>query len=96
MKVFICMLTTLLFAVDTGNTLKYMIKQLHAREPKSVKTVVLLHKVCSQCFTLAYTHKRVYNRLKLRLDIFMMLLTRMRYPNALLQSWICKSFKANI
>jgi hypothetical protein len=30
--------------VDTGNTLKYMIKQLHAREPNSVKTVVLLHK----------------------------------------------------
>lgn len=32
-------------AVDTGNTLKYMIKQLKAREPKSVRTVVLLHKV---------------------------------------------------
>eukprot|EP00281_Chroomonas_sp_CCMP1168_P028904 CAMPEP_0206247828 /NCGR_PEP_ID=MMETSP0047_2-20121206/20027_1 /ASSEMBLY_ACC=CAM_ASM_000192 /TAXON_ID=195065 /ORGANISM="Chroomonas mesostigmatica_cf, Strain CCMP1168" /LENGTH=224 /DNA_ID=CAMNT_0053673397 /DNA_START=22 /DNA_END=696 /DNA_ORIENTATION=+ len=30
--------------LDTGNTLKYMIKQLWAREPKSVKTVVLLHK----------------------------------------------------
>mmetsp|Transcript_18583 Transcript_18583/g.46882 ORF Transcript_18583/g.46882 Transcript_18583/m.46882 type:complete len:221 (+) Transcript_18583:78-740(+) len=30
--------------LDTGNTLKYMIKQLYAREPKSVKTVVLLHK----------------------------------------------------
>jgi hypoxanthine phosphoribosyltransferase len=30
--------------LDTGNTLKYMYKQLHAREPKSVKTAVLLHK----------------------------------------------------
>ena len=31
--------------MDTGNTLKYMYKQLLAREPKSLKTVVLLHKV---------------------------------------------------
>ncbi|KAJ1486960.1 phosphoribosyltransferase-like protein, partial [Baffinella frigidus] len=31
--------------LDTGNTLKYMLKQLGAREPKSVKTAVLLHKV---------------------------------------------------
>ena len=30
--------------LDTGNTLKYMIKQLQAREPKSIRTVVLLHK----------------------------------------------------
>merc|ERR1712127_805951 len=30
--------------LDTGNTLKYMYKQLHAREPQSVKTAVLLHK----------------------------------------------------
>jgi len=30
--------------LDTGNTLKYMLKQLAAREPSSVKTAVLLHK----------------------------------------------------
>mmetsp|Transcript_39516 Transcript_39516/g.80937 ORF Transcript_39516/g.80937 Transcript_39516/m.80937 type:complete len:213 (+) Transcript_39516:88-726(+) len=30
--------------LDTGNTLKYMLKQLNAREPKSVKTVCFLHK----------------------------------------------------
>jgi len=30
--------------LDTGNTLKYMLKQLEAREPKSIKTAVLLHK----------------------------------------------------
>ena len=31
--------------LDTGNTLKYMLKQLAARDPASVKTAVLLHKV---------------------------------------------------
>ena len=31
--------------LDTGNTLRYMLKQLNAREPRSIKTCVLLHKV---------------------------------------------------
>jgi len=30
--------------LDTGNTLKYMLKQLAARDPASIKTAVLLHK----------------------------------------------------
>ncbi|EKX45126.1 hypothetical protein GUITHDRAFT_71648 [Guillardia theta CCMP2712] len=30
--------------LDTGNTLRYMLKQLNAREPRSIRTCVLLHK----------------------------------------------------
>eukprot|EP00287_Rhodomonas_sp_CCMP768_P008228 CAMPEP_0196719182 /NCGR_PEP_ID=MMETSP1091-20130531/2240_1 /TAXON_ID=302021 /ORGANISM="Rhodomonas sp., Strain CCMP768" /LENGTH=212 /DNA_ID=CAMNT_0042060077 /DNA_START=63 /DNA_END=701 /DNA_ORIENTATION=- len=37
--------------LDTGNTLKYMLKQLAAREPKSVKTACFLHKHEVTCAT---------------------------------------------
>lgn len=37
--------------LDTGNTLKYMLKQLTAREPKSVKTACFLHKYEMTCST---------------------------------------------